>query len=228
MCERIRLRRSAIGHLKWLDQDAGYRRGGSLLGVLKLNADVMVVNAVLTRRVVAPRYRLRARVSGVCHQLGSGHRWKYDQEQPRSDTAPATVVAHEPRYTLTAKHVPPELRSRTAQARPRVHAGGMERPTSAVIRSADGARIEIWSDRVARERTLFITGADGKNPTHVITQRCMFYPKWWSPDGLQIAYPGHCFNPSSYEILVVQADGPTGSTSQITPLMTCHPPGRRR
>lgn len=73
--------------------------------------------------------------------------------------------------------------------------------------SPDGTRIVFWSSRSTSPKGgLYLMGADGSNPTLLISQECIFYPKW-SPDGLQIAYAGLCGMGGGYEILAVQLDG---------------------
>jgi len=68
-----------------------------------------------------------------------------------------------------------------------------------------GERIVFWTDR-GGTGSLYTMGTDGSNPTHVISQDCMWDPAW-SPDGLRIAYQGYCGSPGGYEILVVSVDG---------------------
>lgn len=71
--------------------------------------------------------------------------------------------------------------------------------------SPDGTQIVFWTYG-GGTGSLYVMGADGSNPTHVITQNCMSFPAW-SPDGLWIAFSGYCGSPGGYEIMMVQVDG---------------------
>ena len=86
----------------WEVRDGGGRGLGQ---ALQLQADLVVVNAMLTRRVVTPRRRLVAPIPRVGRNLDSRHRWEHQDEESCGETAPTAVVTHSLRTSRAPRRI---------------------------------------------------------------------------------------------------------------------------